>query len=152
MRGDTKEARLKRKEYADKRWQAKEKKVKEGDEVLLKREKSTTKSPWDPKPFKVVQVEGSRVTARRGEEKKARAKNHVKVVKVRPDYLRVEETFTEACETQAGTGLPSLCQAEAKIPGKQLHHECLIFSVLAYPRNCLNTMIYLALPKQTCIV
>ena len=26
-------------------WQAKEKKVKEGDEVLLKREKSTTKSP-----------------------------------------------------------------------------------------------------------
>ena len=35
-----------------------EKKVKEGDEVLLKREKSTTKSPWDPKPFEVVQVEG----------------------------------------------------------------------------------------------
>ena len=118
--------------------------MKEGDEVLLKREKSTTKSPWDPKPFKVVQRRRApMVTARRGEEKKkARAKNHVRVVKVHPDYLRDEETFTEACETQAGTGLPSLCQAEAKIPGKQLHHECLLFSVIAYPRNCLNTMIY----------
>ena len=105
--------------------------MKEGDEVLLKREKSTTKSPWDPKPFEVVQV---------------RAKNHVKVVKVRPDYLRDEETFTEACETQARTCPPSLCQAEAKTPGKQLHHECLLFSVLTYPRSCLNTMIYLALP------
>ena len=122
--------------------------MKEGDEVLLKREKSTTKSPWDPKPFKVVQRRRApMVTARRGEEKKkARAKNHVRVVKVHPDYLRDEETFTEACETQAGTGLPSLCQAEAKIPGKQLHHECLLFSVLTYPRSCLNTMIYLALP------
>jgi len=63
-------------------------------------------------------VEDYRVTARRDEEKKrARAKNHVKVVKVCSDHLRDEETFTEACETQAGTGLPSLCQAEAKTPG-----------------------------------
>ena len=43
-----------------------------------------------PKTYKVVQVEGSKVTARRGEEKMARAKNHVKVVKIRPDYLRVK--------------------------------------------------------------
>jgi len=42
---NTKKAQPKQKEYADKRRQAKEKKVKEGDEVLLKREKSTTKSP-----------------------------------------------------------------------------------------------------------
>ena len=90
MGENTKKAQPKQKEYADKRRQAKEKKVKEGDEVLLKREKSTTKSPWDPKPFKVVQVDGSKVTARRGDEKKARAKNHVKVVKIRPDYLRVK--------------------------------------------------------------
>ena len=90
MGKNTKKAQPKQKEYADKRRQAKEKKVKEGDEVLLKREKSTTKSPWDPKPFKVVQVDGSKVTARRGDEKKARAKNHVKVVKIRPDYLRVK--------------------------------------------------------------
>jgi len=89
-RENTKKAQLKQKEYADKRRQAK---VKEGDEVLLKREKSTTKSPWNPKPFKMVQVEGYRVTARR-DEKKARATNHVKVVKIRSDYLRDEETFT----------------------------------------------------------
>ena len=57
LRGDTKKARFKQNEYADKRWRAKEKKVKEGDEVPLKREKCTTKPPWDPKPFEVVQVE-----------------------------------------------------------------------------------------------
>ena len=37
-----------------------------------------------------MQVEGSKVTTQRGEEKKARAKNHIKVVKERPVYLQVK--------------------------------------------------------------
>ena len=83
-------AKLKQKQYSDKRRQVKRKEVQPGDRVLLKREKSTIKSPWDPQPYKVVQVEGSKVTTQRGEEKKARAKNHIKVVKERPVYLQVK--------------------------------------------------------------
>ena len=90
LRDKANQQQVKQKDYADKRRRVKEKDVKEGDEVLLKRGKSTIKSPWDPQPYKVVQVEGSKVTAQRGVETKSRAKNHLKVVKVRPEYLQVE--------------------------------------------------------------
>ena len=54
----------------------------------MKRDKTTLKSPWDPEPYEVVEVKGSKVTAQRGAQHKARAKNHKKVVKEIPDFLR----------------------------------------------------------------
>ena len=80
----------KQKHYVDKRRKGKAKEVQPGDQVLIQRDKSTLKSPWDPQPYLVVEVEGSKVTATRGAEKKARAKNHIKVVKERPTYLRLK--------------------------------------------------------------
>ena len=80
----------KQKHYVDKKRKATSKEVKLGDKVLFKRDKSTIKSPWDPQPYQVVEVEGSKVIATRGAEKKARAKNHIKVVKERPPHLRLK--------------------------------------------------------------
>ena len=74
--------------------------MKKGDKVLFKRDKSTIKSPWDPTPYQVVEVEGSKVTATRGEEKKARAKNHTKVVKERPPHLRIQGHQRRAVEEE----------------------------------------------------
>ena len=81
----------KQKKYSDKKNKAKEKVVKPGDKILVKREKTTTKSPWDPSPYSVVKVQGSKVTATRGEQTRARAKNHIKVVKERPGHLQVQQ-------------------------------------------------------------
>ena len=80
----------KQKHYVDKKRKVTSKEVKPGDQVLFKRDKSTIKSPWDPQPYQVVEVEGSKVIATRGAEKKARAKNHIKVVKERPPHLRLK--------------------------------------------------------------
>ena len=45
------------------------------------------RSLWDPEGFEVTEVKGSKVTLKRGEETKIRAKNHVKVAEKRPREL-----------------------------------------------------------------
>ena len=65
--------------------------MKPGDKILLQRKKTTTKSPWDPIPYKVEQIKGSEITARRGEEVKRRAKNNVKLVKPRPKFYQAPQ-------------------------------------------------------------
>ena len=93
--GDTRkrhdEARLKQKEYVDKKKGTKEKELKVGDKILLQRKKTTTKSPWDPTPYEVEKIKGSEVTARRGEEVKRRAKNNVKPVKPRSEFYKMAQ-------------------------------------------------------------
>jgi hypothetical protein len=83
--------RKKQKEYADKRRRAKVKPVLVGDEVLVKQDKTTTKPPWDPKPFKVVEVKGTQVTATRGQMERTRNVEKMKVLKKRPKYLETNK-------------------------------------------------------------
>jgi transposase InsO family protein len=78
------EEKEKQKKYSDRRRRVKDKVIRPGDSVLIQRKKTTLRTPWDPEPFRVIKVEGSRVTGRRGQEEKARAKNRLKVVKPRP--------------------------------------------------------------------
>ena len=60
-----------------------------GDEILIQQKKTTIKTPWDPKPYKVVVIHGSKVLEQRSEEVKTRATNNIKVVKKRPACLQV---------------------------------------------------------------
>ena len=60
------ETRLDRKEKLDLRKTAKNKEVSVGDKVLLSQRKSTTKPPYDPRPFEVIEIKGTQVTAERG--------------------------------------------------------------------------------------
>ena len=57
--------KLQQKALFDKRHKAQPKPVYVGDKVLLKQEKSTTKSPFEPHPYNVIKVKGSQITAQR---------------------------------------------------------------------------------------
>ena len=83
-------AKLKQKKYADKHRRAKEKVVKIGDKVLLKQEKTTIKPLFDPEPFKVTEVRGTKVEAERAKDGKRTVRNvsKWKILKQRPAYLQ----------------------------------------------------------------
>ena len=95
--------KIQQKEGFDKRQKAKEKKLNKGDEVLIQQKKTLVKSPWDPEGFEVTEVKGSKVTLKRGEETKTRAKNHVKVVEKRPKE-RDRHPYQEEEGPRAGPG------------------------------------------------
>ena len=50
----------------DKKQKAKEKKLNQGDEVLIQRKKTSVKSPWDPEGFQIKEVKGSKLILQRG--------------------------------------------------------------------------------------
>ena len=58
---------------------------------MIRQKKSTLKTPWDPLPYQVIKIEGSRVTAERNDQRKVRAKNNIMVVKERPAREKEEE-------------------------------------------------------------
>ena len=84
---DTSE-RLKRKEVRDKRKTAQEKMVKPGTKVLVAQRKTTTKPPFDPNPYTVMEVKGTQVTAERNGKIKKRNLAKVKILKERPERLK----------------------------------------------------------------
>ena len=83
------ETREKRKEKFDKRKTAKERDIKEGDRVLVAQKKTTTKPPFDPKPYKVTEVKGSQIVVERGDKTRVRNMGKVKLLKPRPDRLQL---------------------------------------------------------------
>ena len=80
----------KQKNYVDKRRRATEKKILVDDEVLIKQEKTTIKPPWDPRPMKVTEVKGTKVTAKRGPQERTRNIEKFKIIKKRPKYLKTD--------------------------------------------------------------
>ena len=77
--------RLDQKKYFDKRHKAHDKKVTFGDQVLVKQKKSTTKPPYDHRPYTVTEVNGNKVEMKRADgSKRVRDKNQIKVLKERP--------------------------------------------------------------------
>ena len=79
------QARLKQKQHFDKKAQPKT--IKEGNNILIKQKKTTTKSPFHPMPYKVLGVAGNRITAERDGIKKVRDKNQLKLLPKRPTNL-----------------------------------------------------------------
>ena len=78
----------KQKKHFDKRNKTKEKQLEVGDEIMLQQKKTTLRSPFDPDTYKVKEVKGSSVVAERRGRKLTRAKNLIKKVKQRPEYLK----------------------------------------------------------------
>ena len=90
-RAKDQQERLKRKVKRDKRTTAKERMVKPGDKVLVSQRKSTIKPPFDPSPYRVVEVKGTQVTVERSGSIKKRNLAKVKVLKDRPNRLRSKQ-------------------------------------------------------------
>ena len=82
------ETRADRKKKLDLRKTAQEKEVAIGDKVLVSQRKSTTKPPYDARPFVVTEVKGTQVTAERGNMKRVRNLGKVKVLRPRPKHLK----------------------------------------------------------------
>ena len=88
-RADIKRARIKdrqaklvQKWYKDARANVKLHTIKEGDQVLLERRSSKQTSPYRPDAFKVTEVHGTQITAKRGEEIKIRDSQKFKKVQI----------------------------------------------------------------------
>ena len=109
-----KETRLARKEKHDKRKTAKEKKIEKGDRVLISQRKTTVKPPYDPKPYTVQEVKGTQVVVQRGEKTRVRNLGKVKILKQRPDHLKLKThqptNSTDTCDSDEEDwfDLPSL--------------------------------------------
>ena len=86
--------KMAQKHYFDKRYHAKEKTLRPGDKVLLKQKKSTTNAPYNPKPYKVVEIDGNRATINDGERQRVRDKNKLKFIPERPTYLLTKRSAT----------------------------------------------------------
>ena len=66
IRETDKEKKISMKTYADKKRHARESQIKKGDKVLLKQNKRDKLStPYDPKPYEVINIKGSMITAQR---------------------------------------------------------------------------------------
>ena len=87
------ETRELRKQKYDKRKTARDKDIKEGDQVLLSQRKTTVKPPYNPHPFTVTDVKGTQVIAQRGNSIKTRNMGKVKLLRKRPDRLKHNKTI-----------------------------------------------------------
>ena len=64
--------------------------VKIGDTVLVKKTKATTKLPFDPNPYTVVEVNGTQAIFERDGKRKKRSFNKNKVIKDKVKKKNVE--------------------------------------------------------------
>ena len=90
--------REERKRKLDKRRSARDIEYKVGDKVQIKQKKTTTQPPFDPKPYKITEVEGVQVTAKRGDKIMTRHKGKWKLVRERP--IRLQPTPRESPEEE----------------------------------------------------
>ena len=82
------ERKMQQKHYFDKRHRAHEKVITQGDQVLVKQKKSTTKTPYDPSPYTVTSIDGNRLhLIREDGSKRIRDKNQIRLVIERPADL-----------------------------------------------------------------
>ena len=51
------------------------------------------KTPWDPEPYVVKEVKGSQLVVERGGRKLKRAKNFIKKLEPRPEYLQTQVKY-----------------------------------------------------------
>ena len=95
--------RLERKVIYDKKHRTREQEIKPGDKVLVKQQKTTTKPPFDPKPYQVKEVRGTQITVIRGKQEKVRSKEKVKLLRDRFRHLQGESTEVQTQEEKRVT-------------------------------------------------
>ena len=71
-----------------KRKKAKDKKIEDGDKVIVARRKTTTKTPWNPNPYKVADIHHRRATIQKGWSNLQIDTRNVKKLKSRPPHLQ----------------------------------------------------------------
>lgn len=81
IRRRDKESKLKMKEYADRKYSAKSSKIKTGNMVIVLQPKQGKLSlPYKPKPYKVIKIKGSMITARNNDHTITRNSSFFKLI------------------------------------------------------------------------
>ena len=115
----TTKTREERREKLDKRRRAREIEYNIGEKVQIKQKKTTTKPPFDPKPYIITEVDGMQVTAKRGDLIRIRNKAKWKLVKERPARLQPAprdalEDDSDSDDDWYSTGIKQLVGEEHK--------------------------------------
>ena len=89
--------KAKQKMYKDGKATVRPHKVEVGDTILLERRTTKSDSPYDPRPYTAVEVHGTQIVGRRGEERKVRDSQRWKKVKLatKQQFSREEEQAQE---------------------------------------------------------
>ena len=82
VRERDKEQKLKYKQYTDKTRRAKVVEINPGDTVVVKQDRLSLHPPWDPRPFTITKVKGTKVFLEQDGKPKVRSKNKSKLVKI----------------------------------------------------------------------
>ena len=77
-----------RKQTFDRHHQGKDKHINIGDKILIRKPKTTTKPVFYPSSYQVTQINRNRITAQHHNQKRVRDKNHIKLLKDLPNYLK----------------------------------------------------------------
>ena len=111
--------RLQQKHDFDKRHKAKSKAIVQGDQVLLKQQKTTTQPPYNPRPFIVTNIEGNRLTLKNGDTTRVRDKNKVKVLPQRSAITQKKTVGFAAAESNRESDIDidmqKICSAPAPV-------------------------------------
>ena len=109
------EAKAVQKRYKDAKNYVKHHAIELGDQVLLKQHQSKSNPPYDPAPYKVIQIQGHQITGERDDVVRTRDAQKWKVVhpRTKPNYeseqwaaenLSAEQLWTEpSTSTQSAT-------------------------------------------------
>ena len=81
------------------------------------------KPPYDPNPYKVVEVKGAQITCSRGGKEKKRTKEKIKVIKERPEYLRTGGQIIRDICTEEETEVEINLNMEEENPQDDLEGE-----------------------------
>ena len=94
--------------------------------MLVKQQKTTTKPPFDPKPYQVKEVRGTQITVVRGKQQKVRSKEKVKLLRDRFKHLQGGSTEVHNQEkrreelNEEDETLVSSLKYHLKVKGKSL--------------------------------
>ena len=95
-------ARLDRKEKFDAKRKTVDVVVQVGDTVLVKQTKTTTKPPFDPAPYTVIEVNGTQAVLERSGKTKKRSFNKIKVIGRRLKDKEKEKVLKKRKKTACG--------------------------------------------------
>ena len=87
---------------------------------MVQQKKPLVRTPWDPAPYEVTEVKGSRVRVQRGDLMYDRAKNNIKVLKERPEKLQIKakKIIKEVEELDLDVNLEKIRNLSAAQPGQ----------------------------------
>ena len=100
-----KNAKLKMKVYADKRRNAKRSKLRTGDTVLVQQDKQNKfTTPFDPKPYEIIEKKGNMVTAQREDKQITRDTSNFKSVGAGTQNTNIQDSAnTQNTNNQSST-------------------------------------------------